>query len=363
MFGAMCYYLTLGQTAMRYLILLMLVGFCLAKPAVVPWIRLLKPEESSPDGGSLNIRSLWQEFIHKFKYTPSVFSFQNFEQNVIRIWKHLFVPSSFSMAINRFTAMSEEDYHKMLGYRPDLNDANRSIPHHSYRKLARYSPLPDFVDWRLRGRVTPVKDQGHCGSCWAFSAVGAIEGQYQRSSGKLVSLSEQQLVDCSFDFGNEGCNGGLMDNAFKYVKQVGGVDTEEEYPYVSGRTQQANDNCSFIPTDAVAKVTGLVDIEPGSEDDLMEALAYNGPISVAINAGSSSFMMYHGGIYDDPECVGGPGDLNHGVLLVGYGQDNGIPYWLIKNSWGSGWGENGYVRIKRGGNLCGVATAASYPLI
>lgn len=348
---------------MRYLILLMLVVFCLAKPAVVPWNRLFKPEASFPSEGPYNIRDLWHKFIEDFKHIPSIFSFRNFERNVMRIWKHLSVPSSFSMAINKFTVLSEEDYHKMLGYRPDLNRSDPGIPRHSYRKLARYSPLPDFVDWRLQDRVTAVKDQGHCGSCWAFSAIGAIEGQYQRASGKLVSLSEQQLVDCSFDFGNEGCNGGLMDNAFRYVKKAGGVDTEKDYPYVSGVTQEPNDNCSFNAAGAVAKVTGLVDIPSGKEELLKEALAYNGPISVAINAGPLSFMMYHEGIYDDPDCRGGSESLNHGVLLVGYGHENGIPYWLIKNSWGTGWGENGYVRIKRGGNLCGVETAASYPMI
>lgn len=142
--------------------------------------------------------------------------------------------------------------------------------------------------------MTAVKDQGQCGSCWAFSAIGAIEGQYERASGKLESLSEQQLVDCSSSFGNEGCNGGLMDNAFRYVKKAGGVDKESDYPYISGHTEHAG-FCKFKSNVSVAKVTGLVDIKSGDEEELMEALAYNGPISIAIDAELTSFMMYHGG--------------------------------------------------------------------
>ncbi|KAM7542767.1 hypothetical protein Aperf_G00000013457 [Anoplocephala perfoliata] len=349
---------------MRYLLLsLMLFGFCLASPSVIPWSRLYSPPHDVSRDDAFNLKTLWQRFLDEFKHVPSVFSYRNFQSNVKRIQKHLSEPSSFSMGINKFAAMSPDEYQKQLGYRHELKQSNLTIPRHSYLRLARYAPLPDFVDWRLQGRVTPVKNQGVCGSCWAFSAAGAVEGQYQRASGYLQNLSAQQLVDCSLNFGNKGCHGGLMDNAFEYIKVAGGMNTEDVYPYISGSTGEANGQCSFNPTEAIAKVTGLVDIPSKSEEDLMEALAYNGPISVAINAGLQSFMMYHEGIYDDPACLGDMDTLNHGVLLVGYGEQNSIPYWLIKNSWGPNWGENGYVRIKRGSNLCGVATLASYPLL
>ncbi|KAL5108253.1 hypothetical protein TcWFU_010129 [Taenia crassiceps] len=317
--------------------LTLFVGLCLARPSVIEWTQLYSPTQNLSHNEAMTLKHLWQMFLKEYNHIPSFLSFRNFESNVIKMWKHLLESSSFKMGINKFSALSPSQYREYLGYRPSVEKLNLSIPRHAYRKLARYAPLPKFVDWRLKGRVTGVKDQGHCGSCWAFSAIGAIEGQYQRASGNLISLSEQQLVDCSSSFGNMGCNGGLMDNAFNYVKKAGGVDREEDYPYVSGITEQP-DNCSFKVNISVAKVTGLVDITSGSGEELMEALAFNGPISVAINAGLTSFMMYHDGIYDDPECKGHMGDLNHGVLLVGYGEQNGIPYWLIKNSWGSNWG-------------------------
>ncbi|VDD74447.1 unnamed protein product [Mesocestoides corti] len=285
-----------SRITMRLLLsVLLFAGLCLSKPAVVGWTKLQSPIQNLSNYQESGLKHLWDMFVKEFSHIPTMQSFQNFASNVARMWEHLKQPSSFIMGINKFSAMSVSEYNKYLGYRYNTSKMSGIIPRHSYRKLARYAPLPESVDWRWKGRVTKVKDQGQCGSCWAFSAIGAIEGQYQRAENKLVSFSEQQLIDCSFNFGNMGCNGGLMDYAFTYVKEAGGVEREEDYPYVSGVTHEANEACAFQSSKAVAKVTGLIDIASGSEEVLMEALAFNGPISVAINAAPTSFMMYHEG--------------------------------------------------------------------
>lgn len=185
-----------------------------------------------------------------------------------------------------------------------------------------------------------------------------MEGQHFRKTGKLVSLSEQNLIDCSGRYGNNGCNGGLMDNAFRYVKENKGIDTEESYPY------QAEDaKCHFNPKKIGATDKGFVDIESGDEEQVRAAIATVGPVSVAIDASHESFQLYAGGVYYDPECSSE--QLDHGVLAVGYGTDEkGQDYWLIKNSWGSSWGDEGYIKMARNkDNNCGVATQASYPLV
>ncbi|XP_071099905.1 cathepsin L-like [Haliotis cracherodii] len=217
---------------------------------------------------------------------------------------------------------------------------------------------PAEVDWRTKGYVTEVKNQLKCGSCWAFSATGSLEGQHFKKTGKLVSLSEQNLVDCSQYIGNQGCGGGLMNLAFEYIQLNVGIDTEASYPYV-GRV----DRCRFKRADIGATDIGLIDIQRGSESDLQNAVATVGPISVAIDASRPTFHLYKSGVYDDPSCS--TLQLDHGVLAVGYGSTSeGVDYWLVKNSWGASWGEQGYLKMSRNkDNQCGIATQASYPRV
>jgi len=278
------------------------------------------------------------------------------EQNVAKIVHHNLQADvgihSFKRGLNEFADMSHEEFVRTHnGYRR-TGKSNASVFVEPSNVV-----LPDTVDWRNKGLVTPVKNQGQCGSCWAFSTTGSLEGQHKKKTGNLVSLSEQNLVDCSGDEGNQGCEGGLMDSAFEYIKRNGGIDTEASYPYTA-----QDGSCHFKKSDVGATVTGYVDIPSGDEDALKKAVATVGPISVAIDASHESFQTYDNGIYDEPECSSD--QLDHGVLVVGYGTEDGNDYWLVKNSWGKTWGMKGYLKMSRNkNNQCGIATQASYPLV
>lgn len=263
---------------------------------------------------------------------------------------------TYWLAMNKYGDMSNEEFRRQMnGY----SNAKSAIP--AYERVYHVSEddaIPDSVDWREKGYVTPIKDQGQCGSCWAFSAVGSLEGQHFKSTGKLVSLSEQNLVDCSGNQGNQGCDGGLMDQAFTYIKVNKGIDTEKSYPY-----EAVDGNCRFKKANVGATDKGFKDIEAGSEDDLTNAIATVGPISVAIDASQDSFQLYSKGVYYEPGCSSD--ELDHGVLAVGYGKDSkGEKYYIVKNSWGTSWGDQGFIMMSRGKqNNCGIASAASYPLV
>jgi len=255
---------------------------------------------------------------------------------------------TFTTGINEFTDMTNKEFRaKMNGFK---------LPAGYVRKGERFEVDPDFkplkdIDWRTKGAVTPVKNQKHCGSCWAFSTTGALEGQTFIKSQKLTSLSESQLVDCSQEYGNHGCNGGWMDSAFDYIRDNNGIDTEDSYPYTPQDGQ-----CKYNPQTVGATCSGHVDLPEGDEGALEQA-ASQGPVSVAMDASHDSFQHYQSGVYSEPQC--NPENLNHGVLVVGYGGD----YWLVKNSWGTTWGMQGYVMMARNSNMCGIATAASYPTV
>ncbi|XP_060077808.1 procathepsin L-like [Ylistrum balloti] len=262
---------------------------------------------------------------------------------------------SFYLGINNFTDMELKEFVKYNGLlkkstNVKTSDCGKFMEPH-------FLTLPEEVDWRKEGYVTKVKNQGQCGSCWSFSTTGALEGQHFRSTGKLVSLSEQQLVDCSESYGNNGCEGGLMDQAFDYIRDIGGIESEEEYPY-----KAKDKKCHFHKNEVNATCTGCMDIESGDEDQLKKAVASVGPISVAIDASHQSFQLYKGGVYTEEECSSD--QLDHGVLTVGYGTEDGNDYWLVKNSWDVVWGDEGYIKMARNqDNMCGIATQASYPLV
>ena len=219
--------------------------------------------------------------------------------------------------------------------------------------------IPESIDWRTQNAVTHVKNQGQCGNCWAFSSTGSIEGAWAIKNHNLYNLSEQMLTDCSRNYGNNGCRGGLMDNAFKYVIDNGGLCTEKEYPYIGNDSICLQNQCNNV-----VKINSYTDVKPNDESILKRAVAI-GPVSVAIQANVSSFRFYKSGVYQDPEC----GDqLDHGVLVVGYGTDQDLDYWIVKNSWSPERGDNGYIKILRNdansnSGMCGIASQPSFPIV
>ncbi|CAG9823173.1 unnamed protein product [Phaedon cochleariae] len=315
------------------------------------------------------VQEEWGTFklTHKKQYeseTEERFRMKIFMENSHKIAKHnkLYAMGlvSYKLGVNKYADMLHHEFVQAVnGYNKtknvlsgiEMDDAITFIPPANVK-------MPEEVDWRTKGAVTGVKDQGHCGSCWSFSATGSLEGQNFRKTGRLVSLSEQNLVDCSTKYGNNGCNGGLMDNAFRYIRDNKGIDTEASYPY-----KAEDEKCHYRPQSRGAVDRGFVDVESGNENHLKAAVATVGPVSVAIDASHETFQLYSEGVYSDPECSSA--ELDHGVLVVGYGTDeNGNDYWLVKNSWGPSWGAQGYIKMARNKeNMCGIATQASYPLV
>uniref|UniRef100_H2ZK36 Cathepsin L.1 n=1 Tax=Ciona savignyi TaxID=51511 RepID=H2ZK36_CIOSA len=260
---------------------------------------------------------------------------------------------TYTMGMNKFADLENEEFAAMY-----LSEMRMGDDFCKKQNASNFFENPASVDWRKEGYVTGVKNQLQCGSCWAFSTTGSLEGQHFKKTKKLVSLSEQQLVDCSGKFGEDGCGGGFMDNAFDYIAYAGGIDTEASYPY-----EAKGGPCRFNPANIGATLVGCVDVTTGSESALEDAVASIGPVSVAIDASHLSFQLYESGVYYEQECS--TTLLDHGVLVVGYGAADGKEYWIVKNSWGADWaGLNGYILMSKNmQNNCGIATKASYPTV
>ncbi|OQR87901.1 cysteine protease family C01A [Achlya hypogyna] len=263
--------------------------------------------------------------------------------------------ASFTMGHNEYSHLTFAEFKKLrTGLRvPESYIQSRAK--YGLRNIAvNMTDVPNEVDWVSKGGVTPVKNQGMCGSCWAFSATGAIEGAAYVSSKKLVSVSEQELVDCDHN-GDMGCNGGLMDHAFKWVKNHGGLCREEDYTY-----HAKEGTCAMKKCKAVTKVAGFHDV-PANDEQALKAAVAKQPVSVAIEADQPEFQFYKSGVFDK-SCGT---KLDHGVLVVGYGEENGKKYWKVKNSWGADWGDQGYIKLAREfgpeTGQCGVAMVPSYP--
>jgi len=304
------------------------------------------------------LENLFVSWTHKHGKTYTVDEFQYRWQ----IWKSnaLFIENfnkqgnqTFTVSMNKFGDLSGKEFSK-------LYKGLKQVPHPAVSKMHNevviHSTIPASVDWRTKGAVTGIKNQGQCGSCWSFSTTGSTEGAHFLQAKKaLVGLSEQNLVDCSQAEGNEGCNGGLMDDAFQYIIKNNGIDSEASYPYTA-----ETGTCQFNAANVAAHLVSYQDVTSESEPTLTTAVAERGPVSVAIDASHSSFQFYSGGVYYEPECSAT--QLDHGVLAVGYGAEGSSAYYIVKNSWGTDWGMSGYIWMSRNkSNNCGIATMASYP--
>lgn len=303
--------------------------------------------------------SFQERFSKKYKsLVETEYRFKVFVQNLRQIISHnLDVNQNFTMGVNHFSDLTPEEF-KALYVNGRKSQQVGSYGCKSFSGSG--AGLPASVDWRQKGVVNPVRDQGQCGSCWAFATTANAESVWAISRGQLLDLSEEFLVDCATGVGyfNMGCNGGQPDSAFKYMINNGQC-TEASYPYKAGTTKTAG-SCQKC-TSASVSFSSCSDVTSNDQVSLAAAVAKR-PVVVAIEADTRYFQSYSGGILDSTACNT---NLDHAVEIVGYGSENGKDYWIVRNSWSSSWGEQGYVRIKKTSStndvgICGIASEPSF---
>jgi len=320
---------------------------------------------------SSSLIDTFEDWAHQFKMN---FENDKHYETILENWinNHKFIDETnsknltYKLGHNQFSGMDSTEFRKYLGISKFLFNEHKPVTNNiSYNYFM--TQLPKSVNWLEKGAVTNVKDQGQCGSCWSFSTTGALEGAYFIKTGKLEAFSEQQLVDCDnrLNGGKDlGCKGGLMDNAFSWISKNNGLCKEDNYPYISGTTQKI-DNCDkTCHVEPKSNIQTYIDVPPNSDDEMMKAISSQ-PVSIAIQADQREFQLYSSGVFTG-KCGN---ELNHGVLVVGYGTLNDEDYYLVKNSWSDSWGDSGYIKLGRGiqynngDGQCGLLLQGSYPLL
>jgi len=287
--------------------------------------------------------------------------YEVFENNMIQINAINNDPSkTWTAGTNKFSDMTWDEFKHDYLMQAGQNCSATSVNGPEYMEKVNAN-LPEHFDWRRYDAVSPIKDQGQCGSCWTFSTSGNIEAAARIHLRENHIVAEQQLVDCAQNFNNHGCNGGLPSQAFEYIHYAPGIMSEKDYPYTA-----KDGSCAFDATKAVVNVYGSVNITATDELEMQQALVGYQPVSIAFEV-VDDFMHYKDGVYSSTKCKNGPEDVNHAVLAVGYGVEHDdhkrTKFWDVKNSWGTSWGNKGYFRIERGVNMCGLAQCTSFALI
>ncbi|XP_010999738.1 PREDICTED: low-temperature-induced cysteine proteinase-like [Populus euphratica] len=351
------------KSQMVHLILLLLAGLTCVSSSLPSEYSIVGNDlsELPPDESIIEIFQRWRDRHQKvYKHAEEAEKrFGNFKRNLKYIIEKTGKETTLrhKVGLNKFADLSNEEFKELYlsKVKKPINKRRFDAEDRSRRNL-QSCDAPSSLDWRKKGVVTAVKDQGDCGSCWSFSTTGAIEGINAIVTSDLISLSEQELVDC--DTTNYGCEGGYMDYAFEWVINNGGIDTEANYPYtgVDGTCNTAKEEIKVVSID------GYKDVD--ETDSALLCAAAQQPISVGMDGSAIDFQLYTGGIYDG-DCSDDPDDIDHAVLIVGYGSENGEDYWIVKNSWGTSWGIEGYFYIKRNTDLpygvCAINAMASYP--